>query len=98
VQRDALMPCDRAGHVHQLAVVQLVAPAIVRPFHQLGVGDASIRRRHLPHSSIVIPGSCRAPIACIYEQNRALYDPTRAEIAKLGVRGRGRICAKEESP
>ena len=52
VHRDALMPHKRRRNHNDLAVIELVAAAVVRPLLQFGEGDARIRSRlHRPHST-----------------------------------------------
>src|SRR3954469_5375465 len=60
MESDALEPQHAGRYHHHLAVVQLVAPAVVRPLEHLGVGDASFRRVHPPHSTSSCEGHAAA--------------------------------------
>src|SRR6266487_7111376 len=59
VHRDALMPHKRRRNHNDLAVIELVAAAVVRPLLQFGEGDARIHGLHEPHSTSSMRSACR---------------------------------------
>src|SRR6266536_1173108 len=59
VHRDALMPHKRRRNHNDLAVIELVTAAVVRPLLQFGEGDARIHGLHEPHSTSSMRSACR---------------------------------------